>query len=178
VQRSTAGSIYATTTDGKNWHESRPVVVQGYDAAHTTYSLPTFFSPSSGVMEVTVRRGTTAHALVYRTSNGGAQWRYAAQSPCAMYAPAGPGTLDAVDADTWWVMAPYAPGGANELWETCATNDSGQTWIRSKPPVHRQAGDELSAADGRTAVVSVGGEVADIYLTTDAHTCKPLHLPS
>jgi hypothetical protein len=182
AHRYPAGSTYATTTDGRHWHESRPVVVQGYDAAHTTYSLPTFFSPSSGVMEVTVRRSTAVHDLIYRTSDGGAHWRYAAQSPCPVADFGGNAqyslTLDALDAETWWLMAPYGLAAANQLYETCATSNGGRTWTRSKPPTQRQSSDYLSAANGRTAVVAVSAEIASVYLTTDGRAWQPLPLPS
>jgi len=70
--------LYATHNGGKSWKQVKPpAAITG--AASTAYALPTFTSPTEGVLPVSLAAGTRSTLAFETTSDGGRSWKVAAR---------------------------------------------------------------------------------------------------
>jgi photosystem II stability/assembly factor-like uncharacterized protein len=96
--------LFATHDAGKTWRAVRPPpAITG--AASTVYALPTFSSPTDGVLPVSLAAGTRS-ALAYMTTvDGGRSWTTAATVKLGKSLAFGSGAPAAVVAPDYWLAA-------------------------------------------------------------------------
>jgi photosystem II stability/assembly factor-like uncharacterized protein len=152
--------LYGTHDAGRTWAQvsvNLPADLAGWQPS---YGVPTFVDAMTGVLPVTLVKGTAQDVAMYATADAGSTWSLAS-GPRSLgiadsFQAGSPGlvpvaTTSVPGSRTWWAIG----NSAHRIW-TQVTNDGGATWT-SVTGGTWSGGMQLTAANATTAWLLAGG---------------------
>lgn len=166
-------ALQETTDGGTTWHQPAVALPPGHAVAQRYDALPTFTSPSAGVMPVVLSGPDSTSVAFYESTSGGAPWSYRSSlhlgPTAALPADRAASWLPAVavaDQHTWWVVDGIGPLAAPVVHVTA---DGGRSWSTVSSPFLPYPGvGPLQATSATSAWMTIqDGPGCGLYATTD-----------
>ncbi|HVB26661.1 MAG TPA: hypothetical protein VNE21_01975 [Mycobacteriales bacterium] len=175
--------FFVTSDGGRHWRRESPPMARpragcppssNSGSTSCLYGLPTFSTPSDGVLPAEVITRTTAAVTFATTTDGGATWTLASTlrvtvpvRAATVGYPARYPLISAAAANTWWVLMAGPSGTTSRV-----TVDAGHAWSATPDPSAPRSVVAFAALDAShawlTALVnSAGGSSRAVYVTSD-----------